>query len=349
MTTDLDRYDYELPPELIAQQPLLVRSDSRLMVVDRAAQTWDHRHVRDLPDILQPGDCLVLNNTRVVPARLVGRRTQTGGHWEGLFLEVDDHGLWRILCKTRGKLVAGESITLLDPAACDDIELELAARGPEGTWIVHPRSDQPVLEILHRVGRIPLPPYIRKGEMVAADREQYQTVFAETPGAVAAPTAGLHFTAGLLDELEAIGVQTVRLTLHVGPGTFRPIKTDSLADHVMDAEWGTISPEAVERIAQARAGGGRVVAIGTTSVRLLETAAGGGELQPYTGNTELFIRPPYRFRAVDVLMTNFHLPRTTLLVLVRTFGGEDLICRAYEEAIREQYRFYSYGDAMLVL
>jgi len=349
MTCELSQYDYELPPELIAQQPLAVRSDARLMVVDRRAGSWDHRYVRDLPELLRPGDCLVLNDTRVVPARLVGRRTKTGGHWEGLFLETDGQGLWRVLGKTRGRLGPGERITLLDPEGREAGELETATRGPDGTWVVRPGSREPAFELLERVGRVPLPPYIRKGEMVPADRQHYQTIYAEKPGAVAAPTAGLHFTAALLERLESQGVVVVRLTLHVGPGTFRPIKSDSLAEHVMDPEWGSIGRETVEAIGRARAGGGRVVAVGTTSVRLLETAAAGGELAPFTGRTSLYIRPPYRFRAVDALLTNFHLPRTTLLVLVRTFGGDELMRRAYDEAVREQYRFYSYGDAMLIL
>jgi S-adenosylmethionine:tRNA ribosyltransferase-isomerase len=349
MPPELAQYDYDLPRELIAQQPLSVRSDARLMVVDRRAGSWDHRHVRDLPELLQAGDCLVLNDTRVVPARLVGRRTETGGHWEGLFLEADGQGLWRVLGKTRGRLAPGDRITLLDAEGQESVELELATRGPEGTWIVRPGSHEPAFELLERVGRVPLPPYIRKGEMVPADRQHYQTVYAKKPGAVAAPTAGLHFTGPLLDKLDSLGVALVRLTLHVGPGTFRPIKSELLAEHAMDAEWGSIDRETVETIGRARAGGGRVVAVGTTSVRLLETAAAGGELAPFTGPTDLFIRPPYHFRAVDALLTNFHLPRTTLLVLVRAFGGDELMRRAYEEAVREQYRFYSYGDAMLIL
>jgi len=349
MSREPSQYDYELPLELIAQHPLSVRSDARLMVVDRGTASWDHRYVRDLPDVLGPGDCLVLNDTRVVPARLVGRRSDTGGHWEGLFLEGDENGFWRVLGKTRGKLDPGQRIRLLNAAGHEDIVLELAARRPDGTSIVRPETGERVLDLLERVGRVPLPPYIRKGEMVPADREHYQTVYAKKPGAVAAPTAGLHFTGQLLERLEGLGVHLVRLTLHVGPGTFRPIRAESLAEHVVDPEWGSISREAVEQIGRARAGGGRVVAVGTTSVRLLETAAAEGELAPFSGRTSLFIRPPYRFRVVDALLTNFHLPRTTLLVLIRTFGGDELMRRAYEEAVREQYRFYSYGDAMLIL
>ena len=294
-------------------------------------------------------DCLVINDTRVIPARLLGRRANTGGRWEGLFIEASPDGLWRIVCKTRGKLRPGDRVTLFDAAGSDDIALELGTQEGDGTWIVRPSSAEVLFTLLDRVGRVPLPPYIRKGEMVESDRAHYQTVYAQVPGAVAAPTAGLHFTETLLNRLTQEGVEICPLTLHVGPGTFRPITAEVLSGHQMHAEWGRIGQAAIDRIAGCRARGGRVVAVGTTSVRLLETAAAGGQLRPFAGYTDLFIRPPYRFRAVDALLTNFHLPRTTLLVLVRTFGGDELVRRAYDEAIREQYRFYSYGDAMLIL
>ncbi len=347
--SELDQYDYELPRDLIAQAPLPNRADARLLLVDRATQSLSHRHVRDLPEILLPGDCLVLNDTRVVPARLIGRRTVTGGHWEGLFLEANNDGLWRVLSKTRGKITPGETVTLINALGEDDVQLRMGASLSEGIWAVRPDSSDDPVVLLERVGRIPLPPYIRKGEMVEADRESYQTVYACMPGAVAAPTAGLHFTQPLLRRLERLGVTLAWLTLHVGIGTFRPIVSDSLAEHRMHAEWGEVGQEAIEKINLCRQRGGRVVAVGSTSVRLLETAAQGGALEPFSGTTDLFIRPPYQFRAVDALLTNFHLPRTTLLVLVRTFGGDDLIRSAYQEAIREEYRFYSYGDAMLIL
>jgi len=346
---ELAQYDYELPKHLIAEQPLSHRADARLLVVDRDRNSLIHKHIRDLPGILQPDDCLVLNDTRVVPARLVGYRTRTGGRWEGLFLEANEEGLWRVMSKTRGRLVAGETVTLVNSAGRDDMVLNLAVREPEGVWVVRPESDEEAFALLDRVGRVPLPPYIRKGEMVDADRLRYQTVFAREPGAVAAPTAGLHFTEKLLGQLEAEGITLSWLTLHVGPGTFRPIETDSLAEHPMHAERGCLTDEAVEKIGACRDRGGRVVAVGSTSVRVLEAAAADGTLRPFSGQTDLFIRPPYQFRAVDALLTNFHLPRTTLLVLVRTFGGDELLCRAYEEAIGEEYRFYSYGDAMLIL
>jgi len=348
--SELDQYDYELPEDLIAQTPVRNRADARLLVVDRGQKSFLHRHIRDLPELLVKGDVLVLNDTRVVPARLVGYRTSTGGHWEGLFVDESTEGLWRILGKTRGTLKAGESITLQDPAGRDDTRLVLGTKLPEGMWIARPESEEKTVALLERVGRVPLPPYIRKGEMVEADRTRYQTVFAKTPGAVAAPTAGLHFTEALLQRLADLGVILCRLTLHVGLGTFRSIAVESLAEHKMHSEWGSLDDETAQRINAARRAGGRVVAVGTTCVRVLETAAGeDGSLRAFSGQTDLFIRPPYRFRAVDALLTNFHLPRTTLLVLARTFGGDALMRAAYQEAIREQYRFYSYGDAMLIV
>ncbi len=347
--SELDQYDYDLPKHLIAQSPAVCRTDARLLVVDRKQKSLEHKHIRDLPEILRKHDCLVINDTRVVPARLVGRRHTTGGHWEGLFLEVSPDGLWRVMCKTRGKLKPGDTINLLNAQGQEDIQLSLGSKEDDGTWIARPLATDDAFALLDRVGRVPLPPYIRKGKMVERDREQYQTVYAQVPGAVAAPTAGLHFTSTLLARLAGQGVDLCALTLHVGPGTFRPITAESLAEHPMHSEWGEVAQKTIERIEACRRRGGRVVAVGTTSVRLLETAAAGGTLKPFSGHTDLFIRPPYQFRIVDVLLTNFHLPRTTLLVLVRTFGGDELIRHAYEEAIREEYRFYSYGDAMLIL
>jgi S-adenosylmethionine:tRNA ribosyltransferase-isomerase len=347
--SELDQYDYQLPKELIAQSPTVCRTDARLLLVDRRRGALEHKHIRDLPEILHQNDCLVINDTRVVPARLVGRRHNTGGHWEGLFLEASPNGLWRLLCKTRGKLRPGDTITLINPVGGEDVQLELGTKEPGGTWIARPSGKEDAFALLERVGHVPLPPYIRKGKMVERDREHYQTVYAQVPGAVAAPTAGLHFTTTLLERLVERGVELCALTLHVGPGTFRPITADSLAEHQMHSEWGSLKQESVDRILACRRRGGRVVAVGTTSVRILETAAAGGELRPFSGHTDLFIRPPYQFRAVDALLTNFHLPRTTLLVLVRTFGGDELIRRAYDEAVQQRYRFYSYGDAMLIV
>ncbi len=283
--------------------------------------------MRDLPDILTPGDCLVVNNSRVAAARLVGERTATGGRWEGLYLADETGGAMRLLCKCRGKLAPGESVTLFDSQGRPDLQLAMLQKLPEGMWVAKPLADVTPQELLQRLGRVPLPPYIRGGEMTEADRERYQTVFARELGSVAAPTAGLHFTEGLVQGLLTHGVELAEISLHVGLGTFRPIQGDSLDDHTMHAERGRLDAENAAKISRRREAGSRAVAVGTTSVRVLESAAAGGALQPWEGETDLFIRPGYRFRAIDALMTNFHLPRTTLLVLVCTFAGRDLILR----------------------
>ena len=267
----------------------------------------------------------------------------------GLFLSADSQGFWNVMGTTRGHPKPGEVVILKDRQARDALPLRLVARGEEGAWIVRPESEEPTFELLERIGRVPLPPYIRSGEMVDADQVTYQTVYAEASGAVAAPTAGLHFTRELLATLQARGLAIARVTLHVGPGSFRPIKADRLADHPMHFEWGCIDQGTVDTLQERRRQGGRVIVVGSTSLRLLETAAREGALRSWSGETNLFIRPPFEFHAADALLTNFHLPRSTLLVLVRTFGGDELIRRAYEEAVREQYRFFSYGDAMLIL
>ncbi|MHB8865043.1 MAG: tRNA preQ1(34) S-adenosylmethionine ribosyltransferase-isomerase QueA [Pirellulaceae bacterium] len=346
--TDLDDYDYELPRELIAQRALANRSAARLLVATRREESIAHAYVRDLPEYLRPDDCLVLNDTRVLPARLRGRRVATGGRWEGLFVCSDSAGRWQLLCKTRGKLRPGETIMLKDRQAVDAFALTLLLELGDGVWAAEPQVPGPVAELLERVGRVPLPPYIRGGEMDNGDAEHYQTVFARRPGAIAAPTAGLHFTNELLGQLVDRGVAICRVTLHVGIGTFRPIAVSRIEDHVMHREWGDITETTVQRINQCRAAGGRVVAVGTTSVRVLETAARDGQLRAWQGQTDLFIRPPYTFRCVDALLTNFHLPKSTLLILVRIFGGDRLMRQAYSTAIEERYRFFSYGDAMLI-
>ncbi len=347
--SELDHYDYHLPRELIAQHPLATRSDARLMVVRRDEQSIDHGYVRDLPALLDAGDCLIFNDTKVIPARLVGRRERTGARWSGLFLSSDEHGVWQVLSKTRGKLEPGEAISVVSWDTRHTVTLRLVAKLDGGTWAVLPDAEGNPHEILARVGRVPLPPYIRDGEMVEDDIDRYQTVFASEPGAVAAPTAGLHFTPELLKQLKQRGVAIDFVTLHVGIGTFRPITTRHLADHPMHSELSQVSGKLVERIRAVRTSGRKVIAVGTTVARSLESAAAGGELSEYYGETNLFIRPPYKFRAIDALLTNFHLPKSTLLILVRTFGGDSLITQAYEQAIRERYRFYSYGDAMLIL
>ncbi len=345
----LSDYDYELPKRLIAQHPLARRTDARLLLVDRADRTLQHYHIRDLPNLLRTGDTLVVNDTRVIPARLVGFREQTGGRWEGLFLSSDQQGNWRLLAKTRGKLTPGEHVALVNEQQQAAFRLRLLLKEDAGSWIARPEMPGEPLALLEQIGRVPLPPYIRDGEMEPADRDRYQTVYADPPGAVAAPTAGLHLTQALLDRLTAAGVAIVRVTLHVGLDTFKPVTVENLLEHPMHSEWCRITPEAVATIAANKQRGGRTIAVGTTSVRVLETATHSGTLGEFEGPTELFIHPPYEFRAVDALLTNFHLPRTTLLVLVRTFGGDALMRQAYAEAIREEYRFYSYGDAMLIL
>jgi len=346
---DADLYDYDLPADLIAQEPLERRADSRLLTVRRGDGAIAHRHVRDLPEILRPGDLLVVNDTRVVPARIVGRRLRTGGRWEGLFLKTDDAtGAWQLLAQTRGRPEVGERVMLTDRDGEDAVAIELVGRATGGSWLAVPDAPEPAAEILARIGRVPLPGYIRGGEERAGDRERYQTVFARRSGSAAAPTAGLHFTDELLADLAARGVARATVTLHVGLDTFRPIATERLDDHPMHTEWCDCPPETAAAVREARARGGRVVAVGTTAVRTLGTAAQSGGISPWSGPTDLFIKPGFQFRAVDCLLTNFHMPRTTLMVLVSTFASRSLVAAAYEAAIRERYRFLSYGDAMFI-
>ncbi|MGP0069467.1 MAG: tRNA preQ1(34) S-adenosylmethionine ribosyltransferase-isomerase QueA [Isosphaeraceae bacterium] len=344
-------FDFDLPPELIAQHPAEPRDRSRLMVVDRRRGTWEHRVFADLPDLLDPRDILVRNDTRVIPARLVGRREATGGRWEGLFLRECSDGIWEILAKTRGRPRPGEHVVV-----GQGLRLMLEARGEAGRWFVRPEVDPgssdpqaTALTLLERHGQTPLPPYIRRGVEGPGDRLAYQTVYARQPGSAAAPTAGLHFTPEVLDRLAGRGIACVDLTLHVGLGTFRPIEVDRLDDHVMHAEWAELSPATVDRLVERRRQGGRMVAVGTTSARTLETAAASGILRPFAGETALFIRPGHVFRGLDALITNFHLPRSSLLVLISALAGVDLIRAAYADAVQNQYRFFSYGDAMLIL
>ncbi|MEC9092402.1 MAG: tRNA preQ1(34) S-adenosylmethionine ribosyltransferase-isomerase QueA, partial [Planctomycetota bacterium] len=325
----IDDYDYELPKELIAQDPLPNRSDSRLMVVDRKSGTIEHSHFRELGQFLTRNDCLIFNDSRVVPAKLVGKRTLTGGRWHGLFLEANDLGIWKILCKTRGKLQPGEKILIETRTGIEAFEMEMVARLNEGEWAVKPLIDGEWHELLGKVGQVPLPHYIRGGAMKDSDIKNYQTVYAKHAGAVAAPTAGLHFTKELLVGLKAAQIGVGSVTLHVGAGTFRPIKVSKLGDHQMHCERGQIDQTTVDRIKSCKANGGRIIAVGTTSVRVLETAGPLDGLEPWSGDTDLFIKPPYQFQLVDTLLTNFHLPKSTLLVLVRCFGGEELIKEAY--------------------
>ena len=344
------QYDYELPSELIAQEPLAHRSDSRLLVVCRQSQSFQHRHVWDLPEFLQPNDCLVLNDTKVIPARLIGKRTQTGGHWEGLFLHIAEPNLWQIIGKTRGKMQPGERVTLHSPDGHGELLIEFVAKNADHTWLVRPGISQVdcqrSIASLERIGWTPIPPYIREGKPLPRDQERYQTVYAEHAGSVAAPTAGMHLTPELLETIRQKGIAIVAVTLHVGLGTFKPITAENIDEHTMHTEWCSLSAESATVIQQCRNRGGRIVAVGTTSVRVLESAP--EPIAAFEGMTSLFIRPPYRFRNVDALLTNFHFPKSTLLILVRTFGGNALIQSAYQEAIQECYRFFSYGDAMFI-
>jgi S-adenosylmethionine:tRNA ribosyltransferase-isomerase len=348
-------YDYELPRRLVAQEPMRHRADARLMVVDRSRGEIEHRHIRDLPYLLRNADRLVLNDTKVIPAQLAGHRIATGGRWQGLFLQATADGHWRILCKSRGKLAPGEPIALVDNEGRPGVKLWLIESLPEGEWLAHPETEESAEELLQKLGRVPLPPYIRGGNAVDADTVNYQTVFARVPGAVAAPTAGLHFTKELLRSIVEHGVTCSAITLHVGLGTFRPVSAN-VDEHRMHREWGELTAATAADLNATRAAGGRIIAVGTTVVRVLETAMlksrdsnSPRAFQPWSGETDLFIRPPFEFRAIDALLTNFHFPRTTLLILVQTFGGRELIQRAYQEAIQEEYRFYSYGDAMLIV
>jgi S-adenosylmethionine:tRNA ribosyltransferase-isomerase len=348
----LEQYNYHLPRELIAQHPLEHRIDARLLLIHRSSQEISHHYVRDLPDLIEPGDALVMNNSKVIPARLIGSRTSTGGKWEGLFLHQDASGVWEILSKTRGHLTVGETLTLRDREGRVMPALTVLARLPGGHLAV--RSIDPAESIetfLERFGRVPLPPYIREGQMVESDIKSYQTVYARHPGSVAAPTAGLHFTTDLIQHLQQRGVITAPVTLHVGLGTFRPIASERLTEHKMHSESCELPETSAEKLRQCRKQGGRIIAVGTTSARTLEAAAQetGQALTAWKGQTEIFIKPPHEFLAIDALLTNFHLPKSSLLVLVSALAGRELILRAYQEAIEQRYRFYSYGDCMLIV
>ena len=345
----LSTYDYSLPEQLIAKVPLPTRDASRLLVVYRQSGQIVHRSFRDLPDLLAPNDCLVLNNTRVLPARLLGQRVKTGGKWEGLYLETDDAGRWKLIGQTRGYLQLGESVAI-QSADRSELLLKLVAREADGLFLFEASQSGSAVELLQQFGTLPLPPYFNRKTPSSDDSERYQTVFASSPGSVAAPTAGLHFTPELFDACRARGITQVEVTLHVGLGTFRPVAVENLDEHQMHSEWFQLPEPAVRGIEAARGANGRVVAVGTTSLRTLESAmAMHPTLRPCQGETRLFVRPPYSFRLVDALITNFHLPKSTLLMLVSAFAGVDLIRHAYQEAIAEQYRFFSYGDAMLIL
>lgn len=366
----LSNWQFELPAELIASRPTETRDGARLLVVDRQKTSISHARIRDLPNLLKPNDLLVFNNTKVLPARLFGVRTATGGRWEGLYVEEISPGHWHLLSDTRGRLQPGETITVRpaynDPSEdvlenernaardSDNLILTLIEKRVDGGWIAAPNSNASSLELLEQFGSLPLPPYMGRKLADQDDKQRYQTQFASEPGAVAAPTAGLHFTESLLEQCRLNGIDKAELTLHVGIGTFRPVVVERLTDHKMHEEWCRLPPDTCDLVHQTKQRQGRVVAVGTTSVRTLESAAqatmvSGSSLQPWQGRTSLFIQPGFSFQAVDCLLTNFHLPGSTLLVLVAAMAGYDLIMDAYRQAIAERYRFYSYGDAMLIV
>jgi len=334
-------FRFELPPELIAQRPLTQRTDSRLLCLDRGTGRLADRHFRELPDLIRPDDLLVFNNTRVLPARVFGKK-ETGGRLELLVERLLGGRDFLAQCRVSKPPKPGSRIRL-------DGDIYATILGRRGEFYeLRLETDDPVPAVLERIGHVPLPPYIDRHDE-SADRERYQTVFARTPGAVAAPTAGLHFDEAILGQLDGLGVERVEVTLHVGAGTFAPMRTDEIASHVMHSEWLSVSSATANRVRAARAAGQRIVAVGTTVVRALETAAGQGTIEPYEGETTIFIYPGYRFQAVDGLITNFHLPESTLLMLVCAFAGTDSILAAYRHAVNERYRFFSYGDAMLIL
>jgi len=341
---DPSLYEYDLPEERVAQEPVEPRDRSRLMVLDRTTGEVHHAIFRDLVRFLRKGDLLVLNNTRVFPARTFGARS-TGGKVEVLFVRESGPGRWEVMVRCNGRLRPGEFLRLEGGA----LSVRLLERRGGGRWLVSVPKGVQVRSLLEKVGRVPLPPYIRR-ESEDRDRERYQTVFARETGAVAAPTAGLHFTPELLQDLEAMGVHRAEVTLHVGPPTFQPIKCGDIRHHRMGEEFYRITEEAAERILEARRTGGRIVAVGTTACRALEAAARHADgFGPRSGWTRLYIHPPFAFRMTDALVTNFHLPRSTLLVMVAAFAGRERLLSAYQEAIRRGYRFYSFGDAMLIL
>ena len=338
-------YFYELPPELIAQDPLTDRSASKLMVLGRNDGSISHRHFTDIKEYLKPGEHLVLNNTRVIPARLYGEKEGTGAGIEVLLLKRLEADRWECLVKPGKKAREGARIIFgggLLSAVVDEIV-------DEGNRIIRFEYEGIFEEILDKLGEMPLPPYITH-KLPRENRERYQTVYSKIEGSAAAPTAGLHFTEALLDEIRAMGVKTDFVTLHVGLGTFRPVKVDNILEHHMHSEYCEISREVAESINECRKGGGRIICVGTTSVRTLESMSEeDGTVKAGSRDTDIFIYPGYKFKAVDGLITNFHLPESTLLMLVSAFAGREHVLAAYEEAIKERYRFFSFGDAMLLI
>ena len=343
--------NYDLPFELIAQRPAARRSESRLLALNRSGGCISDNHFADLTKFLCKGDCLVLNNTKVLPARFYGNRA-TGGKIEGLYLREQSAGNWLVMLKGVRKLKDGERFVLRDSRKEDFCTAKLVERQGQGRCVIEVESDSDAQGVLERIGFPPLPPYIRRDddpETAVEDKQRYQTVYASQSGAVAAPTAGLHFTEKLLEQLREMGVLTAEVTLHVGAGTFKPVKAEELENHEIHEERFSIDAENARIVNEAKRGGGRIVAVGTTSVRTLESVARDGRIEARSGTTQLFIRPGYEFKIVDAIVTNFHLPKSTLLALVAAFAGLENVMAAYKYAIEQRYRFYSYGDAMLIL
>ena len=338
-------FHYDLPPALIAQHPAKQRSDSRLLHLLRHDDTLTDRQFTDLPNLLQANDVLVLNNTRVIPARLYGRKS-TGGKVEILIERItsENSALAHVRASKTPRI--GSEITL-DDADCEKaVTLRIDGRH-EDLFVIATEGNNRIADIVEQRGHMPLPPYIERADQ-AQDLERYQTVYADQPGAVAAPTAGLHFDTGILDAIEKKGIQRAFVTLHVGAGTFQPVRAEHIGDHKMHTEYLEVPERTVSLCRQARTKGGRIIAVGTTAVRSLETASSDGELKPYRGETDIFIYPGYAFKSVDVLLTNFHLPESTLLMLVCAFAGYETTMRAYRHAVEQHYRFFSYGDAMFI-
>ncbi|MCO5483551.1 tRNA preQ1(34) S-adenosylmethionine ribosyltransferase-isomerase QueA [Enterococcus faecalis] len=336
-------FDFDLPEELIAQTPLKDRASSRLLVVNKETGDMEDKHFHNILDELQPGDALVMNNTRVLPARLYGEKPETGGHLEVLLLTNTEGDTWETLIKPAKRAKVGTEIQFGDGRLKAVVKEELE----HGGRIIEFKYDGIFLEILESLGEMPLPPYIKER---LDDPDRYQTVYAEENGSAAAPTAGLHFTKELLEEIKAKGVHLVYLTLHVGLGTFRPVSVDNIEEHHMHSEFYRLTEEAAKQLNEVRQAGGRIVAVGTTSIRTLETIGTkfNGEIQADSGWTDIFITPGYQFKVVEAFSTNFHLPKSTLVMLVSAFAGKDLTLAAYQHAIEEKYRFFSFGDAMFI-
>lgn len=340
---DINDFDYDLPEELIAQDPIEDRSSSRLLLLDKKTGKTQDKIFRDIIDELNPGDCLVINNTKVIPARLMGVKEDTGAHIEVLLLKREQDDVWEVLVKPGKKAKPGAIITFGDGRLKAEV-LEVVEDGNRKIRF----SYQGIFEeILDELGQMPLPPYITHQ---LKDKNRYQTVYAKHTGSAAAPTAGLHFTPELLKEIEEKGIDIARVTLHVGLGTFRPVKVDEITDHHMHSEFYQVDEEAAEKINRAKDSGHRVICVGTTSCRTIESAADEtGHLKPTSGWTEIFIYPGYKFKILDGLITNFHLPESTLIMLVSALAGREHVLAAYEEAVQERYRFFSFGDAMMIL